>query len=484
MIQQVEILRRFLQKGLNLSPEALDYLTKYELAEVEELLEIIPDKPVLEVLDIERALEEVKKRRRRAVNGVEGVGGGKGEGSLDGIGLIKIPTNLGVKGSPDEFINLMRKRFEFLKSVLLKDSSLDPIPISSLLNSPSRNGDSILIIGMVMEKRALRDHSIRMMVDDESGSIPVIFRRDSRYWEMADKVPVDSVLAIRGTLIRNRLYADSFRIPDFNGKIVDPASASGKVAFISDTHVGSKYFNEKALDRFMRWLSGDGGGEVKYLVICGDLVDGIGVYPNQEDELKIADVYKQFELASEFIERIPKGIKIVYVPGNHEPVRQAEPQPVVPDEFLDFLLDARPDLIALPNPAMISIEGVRVLIYHGRSLNAMFKHIPGLQPVRPETVVEAMRWMLRLRHLAPIYGEHPLSPEREDWLLIDQMPHILHTGHIHVYGVGEYKGVRVVNSGTFENETPYIKSLGIEVTVGKVPILDLRDLKIEVKDFS
>ena len=95
-----------------------------------------------------------------------------------------------------------------------------------------------------------------------------------------------------------------------------------------------------------------------------------------------------------------------------------------------------------------------------------------------------MRWMLRLRHLAPIYGEHPVAPERNDWLLLDIVPHVLHTGHIHVYGVGEYKGVRLINSGTFENETPYIKSLGIEVTVGKVPVLDLRDLSVKIEDFS
>lgn len=476
MAQRAEILRRFLQEGLNLSPEALEYLISHELEEVERILDLVPNKAVLEVQDIEETLEKMRRREERKLPS-------KGE-ELNGVNVIKAPTNLGVKGSPDEFINLMRKRFKFLKSILLEKSSIDPIPISDLVNSTSRDGDKVLIIGMVMEKVTLRDGSIRMVVDDESGSIPVIFKRDSRYWKWADKVPVDSVLAVKGVFVKGRLYADSFRVPDLDGELIKPGSAPGKVVLVSDIHVGSKYFNEGAFDRFMRWLNSDEGGDVRYLIICGDLVDGIGVYPNQEEELKIVDVYKQFELASKFIGMIPKRVKIIYIPGNHEPVRQAEPQPVVPDEFLEYLLDARPDLIALPNPAMISIEGVRILIYHGRSLNAIFKHVPGLQPIKPETVVEAMRWMLRLRHLAPIYGEHSLSPESEDWMLIDQLPHLLHSGHIHVYGVGEYKGVNIVNSGTFENETPYIKSLGVEVTVGKVPIFNLMDLKIEVKDFS
>ncbi len=476
MAQQVEVVRKVLSRGYNISPEALAFLLESDLEDLDSLLDFIPDKAVIDLEDLKEALKRIKKRaEKRLYETGEDVGG---------VHIIKSPTNLGVKGNSEEFIELMRRRFQFLKSLLVKKSGVDPIPISNLLNSTSRNGDRVLVVGMILEKRVLRDFSIRMVVDDESGSIPVIFKKGSRYWDKADKVPVDSVIAIKGTFINGRLYADSFRIPDLNGELVEPGSASGKVVLISDIHMGSRYFNDQAFERFVRWLNSEYAKDVKFLVICGDLVDGIGVYPNQEEELKIVDVYKQFQLASSFLERIPKDVRVIYIPGNHEPVRQAEPQPVVPEEYLNHLLEVRPDLIALPNPAMIDISGVRILLYHGRSLNAIFKHIPGLQPIRPETVVEAMKWILRLRHLAPIYGEHPIAPESEDWLLIDQVPHILHVGHIHVYGVGEYNGVKIVNSGTFENETPYIKSLGIEVTVGKAPILDLKSLEVEVRDFS
>ncbi len=477
MAQQVEIVRRVLSKGYNISPEALALLMDGGIEDLDSLLNFIPEKPVIELQDLEEALRRMKVRVERQVSY------GAGE-VVEGISILKAPTNLGVKGSSEEFVELMRKRFEFLKSILMRKSGIDPIPISSLLNSTSRNGDRVLVVGMVLEKRVLRDFSIRMELDDETGSIPVIFKKGSRYWDKADRIPVDSVIAVRGTFVNGRLYADSFRIPDLNGELVKPSSVTGKVALVSDIHMGSKYFNEGAFEKFVRWLNSDQAKDVRYLVICGDLVDGIGVYPNQEEELKITDVYKQFQLASKFLEKIPKDIKIIYIPGNHEPVRQAEPQPVVPGEYLDRLLEVRPDLIALPNPSMIGIGDVRILIYHGRSLNAIFKHIPGLQPITPDTVVEAMRWILRLRHLAPIYGEHPIAPESEDWLLLDQIPHVLHVGHIHVYGVGEYNGVKVVNSGTFENETPYIKSLGIEVTVGKAPILNLGNMEIEVMDFS
>ncbi len=476
MLQQVKILRKLLVKGFNVSPEALELLSKLDEKKLNEVVELLSkvDKAVIEPEDVIH-LTEGRRPAKEKYNIPSRV---------DNISVIKVPRELGVKGTVDEFVSMVRSRFEFLKSILVRKSEVDPIPIADLKVSTRRNGDRILIIGMVMEKRVFRDFSIRMVLDDETGSMPVIFKKDSRYWDRADKVPVDSVLAVKGTFLNGRIYAESFRVPDLEGNLVKPGSAKGKAVLVSDTHIGSKYFNERSFDKFIRWLNSDSAKDVHYLIICGDLVDGIGVYPNQEDELKITDVYKQFSLAATYLERIPENVKIIYIPGNHEPVRQAEPQPIIPSEYLDELLDVRPDLISLPNPSMIGIGDVRILLYHGRSLNAIFKHIPGLQPIRPETVVEAMTWMLKLRHLAPIYGEHPIAPERKDWLLIDEVPHILHTGHIHVYGLGEYKGVNLVNSGTFENETPYIKSLGIEVTVGKVPIVNLENLKVEIENFA
>ncbi len=487
MFQQAELVRKLVGKGFNVSPEALEILSSMSDSQLDHLLDLIPDKVVIEAEDVLKLLEGISREPSVETSNLEVVKRKKERpipSKVDDITILRAPRDLGVAGTPDEFISFVRRRFEFLKSVLIRKSGVDPIPIASLVNSTARNGDNILIIGMIMEKRVLRDFSIRMVLDDETGSIPVIFRKGSRYWERADKVPVDSVLAVKGTYINGRIYADSFKVPDINGELVEPGSAEGKVAMISDTHIGSKYFNEEVFDRFVRWLNSDGASDVRYLIICGDLVDGIGVYPGQEDELKIPDVYRQFELAASFLKKIPSRIRIIYVPGNHEPVRQAEPQPIVPDEYLERLLEVRPDMLALPNPSMIGIRDVKIMIYHGRSLNAIFKHIPGLQPIRPETVVEAMTWILRLRHLTPIYGEHPISPEREDWLLLDVIPHALHTGHIHIYGVGEYKGVKVINSGTFENETPYIKSLGIEVTVGKVPLLNLENLEVEIKEFA
>jgi len=479
MIEGVSLIKKLLERGFNITPEALELIKGIPSDQLDSLLDSIGQKPVLEYSDIIGFLRDIKEEKSQSVEEVE-----KKPVYPEDFELVKVPEKLGVRGAADEFIELVRKRFEFLRDIVLGKTGMDPIPISNLKASTRRNGDRVLIVGMVLEKRHMKDFSVRLTVDDDTGSIPVVFRKGSRYWERADRIPADSVIAIRGTYINGRIYAESFLLPDIGGDLEMPGSTTGKIVFISDIHIGSKYFNESVFTKFLKWLRSDYARDVRYLVIGGDLVDGVGIYPNQEDELEIADVYKQFELGAHFIEMIPRDINIIYIPGNHEPVRQAEPQPQLSGEYLDLIKEVRPDIITLPNPSIVSISGVRICIYHGRSLNAISKHVPGLQPVRPETVVESMRWMLRLRHLAPIYGEHPVAPERNDWLLLDIVPHVLHTGHIHVYGVGEYKGVRLINSGTFENETPYIKSLGIEVTVGKVPVLDLRDLSVEIEDFS
>lgn len=477
MTLETEIVRRALRKGVNLSPEALSFLSKFEDDELERILDSFSDRLVIGIDDLltlihaEKSSEEIRESEEEPK-------------SLGDLSVILRPTGLGVRGTSEEFVKLIRLRFEKLKSILLRRVELEPIPITELKSSASRNGDNIVIIGMVMEKITARDKSIRMSVEDETGSITVVFKRESKYWELADKVPIDSVIAVRGAYVNGKIYAESLMLPDLNNGEVEASYHEGKVVLISDVHVGSKYFNESVFERFLKWLKSEHAIEIKYLLICGDLVDGIGVYPNQEEELRIADVHKQFEYAGELLSRVPERIKLIYIPGNHEPVRQAEPQNELPRDYLETLVEANPNILHLPNPAMIKIGAVKLLLYHGRSLNALMKHIPGLQPVTPQTVVEAMSWVLRLRNLAPIYGEHPLSPEERDWLTLEEVPNVIHMGHIHVYGVGEYRSVKLINSGTFENETPYIKSLGIEVTVGKVPVLDLKNLNVELLDFS
>jgi len=159
-------------------------------------------------------------------------------------------------------------------------------------------------------------------------------------------------------------------------------------------------------------------------------------------------------------------------------VRPAEPQPAFPTSIQN-LFDS--NVIFAGNPSLLSVEGVRILAYHGRSMDDLVSAIPGMSYARP---LEAMKAMLRMRHLAPIYGgKTPIAPEAEDHLIIDEIPDIFATGHVHAAGVDQYRGVVLVNSSTWQAQTPYQKMRNIEPMPARLPIVDLASGQAIVREF-
>ena len=81
----------------------------------------------------------------------------------------------------------------------------------------------------------------------------------------------------------------------------DPIS----IAFISDVHMGSKYFLEETWDKMMYWLNTDAlAKNIKYLVLSGDTVDGAGVYPGQDKNLSISNVYEQYQYCANKLDEL------------------------------------------------------------------------------------------------------------------------------------------------------------------------------------
>jgi DNA polymerase II small subunit len=259
--------------------------------------------------------------------------------------------------------------------------------------------------------------------------------------------------------------------------------------FLSDTHFGSKYFAVPKFEAFLDWLQGEGGTEaqkalaksVKYLIIAGDLIDGIGVYPTQEENLAVFNISEQYELATKYLQRIPKYIKILIIPGGpHDAIRKAYPQPALTKKYAQSLYPLE-NVVLLGNPAHIKLHGVYIVIFHGDSIDDLIQVIPGLDYHKP---AEIMKELMVCRHLTPIYGSSTwIAPEREDWMVLDEIPEIIHCGHTHVSDYKEYRGSILINSGTFQEETDYQRSLGIKPTPGKIPIINLQTLKVKFLQF-
>lgn len=480
-----ELVRRLVSMGYHLTPRALKLALRS--ADIQTLAELLQTRGELPpVIDEEALRKLLKSKESQRISPEQYVQPRPAEPVVkpqepDRAIVIEVSPEISVrKGVPEDFVEYFQDRFLRLFE-LMKRKFPNGILTPSQLRLKGERGAQVVVAGLVAEKNPTR-RGLIIVLEDLNDSIRVYVPREAGdLYRQAESVLLDEMIAISGEIVdrRGSLRADGIFQPDVPRNFTPKRSKSNvKAVLISDVHVGNRYFIEDLWKKFARWLHTEEGRDVRYLLICGDLVDGVGIYPDQEDELLIRDIYQQYEEAARLLSMLPRELKIVYIPGNHEPVRQAEPQPPVPEKFLKPLTDVLDNLWVGGNPCLVNIEGVRFLLYHGRSLNTIFKYVPGLQPPTGRTVVRAMTHLLMARHLAPVYGEHPIAPEPRDWLVIEEIPEIVHMGHVHIFGVGAYNNIRLINSGTFQAETPYIKKMGITATPGIYPIVSLHDLSV------
>jgi DNA polymerase II small subunit len=335
------------------------------------------------------------------------------------------------------------------------------------------------VVGMVREVRTTsRHHHTIVTLDDESGSVEVLVPHGSpasRVTFLPDEIVG---LKLRWTGPRDRLPAaiavERPEVPMARSNA--RADRPRRVLLLSDLHVGSKTFlaaDWEALVEFLdeRGPNPDLARSVDTVVIAGDLVDGIGVYPRQERDIAIPDVVEQYVELGRRLAQLPHRMTIVAVPGNHDAVSPAEPQPALPAGL------ARPlgeNVRLLANPSTFSLGGTLVTAYHGRGFDDLIPALPGASYARP---TEVMRRMLQMRHLAPIYGSRtPLAPADRDGLVVDPVPDILVTGHLHTYGVDRYRDVLLVNASAWQGETDYQRMRNIVPHPSRATVVDLQSL--------
>ena len=405
--------------------------------------------------------------------------------------VIDDPTDkICATGVIEEYLGYFQDRFRKLRKILRKRmDAKDAMSISEALKAPTNS--KVKIIGMITEKRESKK-KIFLQVEDLDTNITVLVSptTNPNIVEKAQMLLLDQVICIIGFKGKNDLLiAEDFILPDIPRKKPQGASMPVYATLISDLHVGSKKFMQEAFKRFLLWLNGKLGNEkmkhiashVKYVIVAGDLVDGIGVYPRQIEELAIKDIYKQYQEVASFIEQVPDYIELLIIPGNHDASRKALPQPAIPKKYIEPLLEAR-KVLSFGNPCTLSLHGVEFLLYHGRSLDDVIAVAPNMSFHTPD---KAMKLLLQSRHLAPIYGERtPIAPELGDYLVIERIPDVFQTGHVHVQRHSLYRGVLIVNSGAWQEQTEYQKRMGLLPTPGIVPVVNLQTLQVTSLDFT
>jgi len=384
-------------------------------------------------------------------------------------------------GEYSQFVTTFRDRYERLSKLLR--GRVNHRPASAIASMPG--GSEAEMIGLVNDIRSTASGHWLIELEDTTGTFPALVMKDRPIAELVDEMLLDECVAVQGTLSDDAgiLFTDSIHFPDVP-RTFRPNTADRHVqaALISDVHVGSQEFMADAWNRFADWLHTDEAASVEYLLLAGDMVEGVGIYPNQDEELDIIDIFDQYEAFSEHLKAVPGDLEIVMIPGNHDAVRLAEPQPGFDEELREIMSAHNPRITS--NPSTVTIAGVSVLMYHGVSLDEVIAELPG-DKASYEEPHKAMYQLLKKRHVAPQFGGHTrVAPEEKDYLVIDNVPDIFHTGHVHKLGWGKYHNVLAVNSGCWQSQTDFQKKVNINPDVAHAPIVDLDTLDMTVRKFA
>jgi DNA polymerase II small subunit len=383
-------------------------------------------------------------------------------------------------GSIEDFVSYFRNRFDRTKKMLRARVTDRPVINTSSLKK--YEGQDGRIIGMVTEKRLTKKENLLVEIEDEEGSALVVIPKTEKCFETAKRLLLlDEVVAFDVRVGAELLICSDMLWPDIpvikEQKLCENDLA---IVYLSDLHLGSRYFTEDGFNSFIKWINGLEGdkelaGKVKYIEIAGDIVDGIGIYPNQEKELIVKDIYKQYELFDNIMEKIPDYIEVIISPGNHDGVRRAEPQPSIPSDMI------KSDVTRLGSPSYVQIEGLTHLVYHGTSLDSIIGSVSGFNYAHPE---EPMLELLKHRHLSPIYGDNLIVPEARDYMVIEEVPDIVHMGHVHKNGHLLYRGTTIINSGTFQERTDFQVKMGHSPSPGVVPVYETRYGRMRLVNFK
>jgi DNA polymerase II small subunit len=467
MLAEREIVQRFLETKLQVHPDVVSYIREQnDPALIDRIIARIPNDTVVVSVEHIPGVKRVRDGTRFLADPeIEVIVGAYGTaGSVSGY---------------EDAIHYFRDRYNRLSSLIR--GRMTAMPIEALVKSPHRYREQeCSIIGMVVDLRTTAKGHRLVEVEDPTGTIQVLFNkgRDDSFPE-AERILPDEVIGVKGKLAGDGglFFAEQLARPDVPiNHAPFKSDRPGRAVLISDVHVGSDTFLEAEWNRFADWLQDSDAG---YLLIAGDLVDGIGIYPGQEHELTITNIYEQYDVFAGMLRDLPSRIQIVAAPGNHDVVRMAEPQPALPPEFTHGFPS---NCTVVENPCLLNLQGVRVLMYHGRSIDDMIGLIPGASYERPGEIMEEM---LKRRLLASPYGMRtPIAAMKTDRLVLDPLPEILHTGHVHICGITRYRGVLGLNTGTWQSQTAFQKQMNIHPTPARAFVVDLQTLEPEVIDFS
>ena len=398
-----------------------------------------------------------------------------------------------------DFVTLYNTRYTFLQSLLRQRQDMHGATTIRKIYS-AQDREQVGFIAIVLDISLTRNNNYILTLEDQTGTIKAIVTKSKKdLFEETRSITPDEVIGIQGSKSDKVVFVNSLITPDIPlNKELKKSPDEGAAVFIGDLHFGSKAFLGKSLDKFLTWINGKAGTQdqktfvkkIKYLFILGDLVEGIGIYPGQEKELRIKDLYEQYKEFSKFVLQIPSRINIILCPGNHDSLRIAEPQPPIDKEYIPDLVD-KENIFFVSNPAVIRIaanetfSGLDVLLYHGFSFPY---YADKIEEIRLKgglaNTGSIMKHLLKKRHLAPTHGSTQYQPGySKDPLLIKTVPDFFVSGHVHRTSVDNYRNITLLNCSCWVSQTPYQERRGLVPQPARAIYVDLKTRKTTVLNF-
>ncbi len=399
-----------------------------------------------------------------------------------------------------DFVQFFNSRYNDMEAILRQRQELQGLnTIVRILNK--REKENVSLIAIVSEKHTTKNGNIILKVEDPTGAINVLINKNKPdLFNQANDIVLDEIIGIVGVNGDNIVFANNLLWPDIPmTKELKKYGEEIYSIFLSDLHIGSKNFLEEDFNRFLSWLRCEIGTEqqkkiaskVRFLFIVGDLVDGCGIYPGQDEELNIKDIYKQYEECARLLKRIPSHIRIIICPGNHDAMRIAEPQPPLYEDFSGALYDL-PNVTLVSNPAVVNVcqsgnfSGFDVLLYHGYSFDYFVANVASIRNSggydRADMI---MKFLLKRRHLAPTHTSTLYLPDSDqDPLVIRKIPDFFVTGHVHKSIAAHYRNITLICGSCWQSKTSFQEKVGHHPQPSRVPIVNLKTREVKILRFG
>ncbi|MEE3200625.1 MAG: hypothetical protein VX224_00965, partial [Candidatus Thermoplasmatota archaeon] len=224
------------------------------------------------------------------------------------------------EGKMTDIQSFFADRLKQIRNLLITGGALPrrPVSIAEAWRNRQRHTSKdyeITLVGLASESRRTRSGNLSFVLEDETQNIRCSLRPPSEASPLhpaLDGLMNDDVVGISGHFLlgeRNPLFmASNIHLPPMrqHSKATAGEDRAVSAAFLSDVHVGSKTFLGPQWEKMIKWFNTDPlARTVKYFVLSGDGVDGVGIYPGQERHLAITDLFAQYGELARLLEGLP-----------------------------------------------------------------------------------------------------------------------------------------------------------------------------------